>query len=75
MSWERERERDTVSRRRRIKSFIRKEKHIKELVFVAVIFLFVKPIVWQAREEIQLSGCLSVVRSQLGSTWSVADPF
>jgi hypothetical protein len=71
MSWERE----AVSRRRRIKSFIRKEKHIKESVFVAVIFPVVKPIVWQAREETQWSVCLSVVPSQLGSTWSVADPF
>jgi len=41
MSWEGgrevERERESVSRRRRIKSFIRNEKHIKELAFVAVI--------------------------------------
>ena len=47
-----------MSRRRRIKIFIRKEKHIKELDFVAVIFAIVKPIVWQAREETQLSVCL-----------------
>jgi hypothetical protein len=70
MSWKRarerdreretERERETGSRRRRIRSFIRKEKHIKELAFVAVIFAIGKPIVWQAREETQSSVCLSV---------------
>ena len=66
MSWETERERETqrereaISRRRRIKSLIRKEKPIMELAFVAVIFSVVKLIVWQARQETQLSVCLSV---------------
>ena len=72
--WEREseRERETVSGRLRIKSFIRKEKHIKQLVFVAIIFAVVKVIVWQAREETQLSVCLwSVVSWGLRGQWRI----
>jgi hypothetical protein len=48
------------------------------LAVVALILAVVAPIAWQAKEGTQLSVCLSVclsvVRSQLGFTWSVADP-
>jgi hypothetical protein len=43
-----------------LRAFIFKEKQVKKLAILEVIFAVEKPIVWQAREEIQFSVCLSV---------------